>query len=407
MGEVKLLHMADLHLDTSFASLGGDAAAARHRTEELKESFTRIIDLCRREEVQLLLAAGDLFEARSVRKGTIKFIDDELRRLSGTRVFISPGNHDPNTATSYYRSYAWAPNVHIFGPRWEEVGLPELGVTVYGYGYDRPEVTEPLLRSLRVREPGRINLAVVHASSTLGGGDGFAPYLPFNPAEVDAAGVDYLALGHYHHHSVVRQAGGRVTAQYPGSPESLDFGQRGPHGVILGAIRKDGSSLRLVPVGRREHRGAVVDVTGASTLQEVRDRVLAAVAAERRRVDLFRITLTGTVEEALEIDPLELSASLCGEFYYLRILDETTPDCDLDRLVQEPGARGLFVRRLRDRLALLDSRLVRETAASGDSTDAGVTGGPADKGGAANEALLVRRALAYGLEAFRGRVNRR
>ncbi len=394
MDTIKILHLADMHLDTAFSGLGLDPAAARDRTEELKDTFRRIVEMAAQEQVSVLLVAGDLLEQKSVRKGTVKFVCDLLASLPEIRVFIAPGNHDAATETSFYRTHAWPTNVHIFGPAWEAVrldddnrpeGCPALPVTVYGYGFDRFEVSGHLLRDLKVDDPSRINLVVVHGSDVTGLPAGKSPYLPLTPEEVLATGADYVALGHFHKARVVAAVPGpggqqRVVAQYPGSPESLDFGQTGAHGVAVGEVGKGASRLELRPVGRREHVSLEVAITGAVSPEDVMARVLQAVPEQERRRHLYRIQLTGAVDPSLDVDVAQLQRRLAGEFHVLRLSSAAYPEHDLDRLAREQTARGVFVRRL---LAKLEA-----------------TQDPAEQ-------ARWQRVLFTGLDAFEGRVANR
>ncbi len=365
MPEVKVLHMADMHLEWPFAGMGADRLRARLRREELKQVFQSIIDLTLREQVQVLLIAGDLFEHAHATRATAKFIDQQFRRIPHTRVFISPGNHDPFMESSYYQTYPWAPNVHIFGPEVDRVDLDDLPVSVYGWGFGAYEVDSYQLGGLRMADPARINLVCVH------GGD--AAYHPFRPADLAALGADYIALGHIHKSGAVLEQNGRVIARYSGSPEALSFGEPGEHGVFLGTVAKGDPRLSFVPTGLRRYITDTVMVQGAESLEDLMQAVLWADAPEERAQNCYRLTLTGAVHPELAVDLPLLVEKLSGQFYLLKLEDETRPDYDLDRLAMERSARGLFVRRM----------LAMEEAA-GDTA----------------ARSRVRRALSLGLAAF-------
>lgn len=365
MRAVKVLHMADMHLEWPFVGMGADSHRGRLRREELKEVFAAIVDLAIAEGVQLFLIAGDLFEHAHLTRATVRFLEQQFRRLGEIQVFISPGNHDPALPNSYYRSYPWPDNVHIFGPQVGRVDLPELGAAVYGWGFTTWEVDRYQLGDLRIADPERINLVVVH------GGD--ERYHPFRPADLGAIGADYIALGHIHKQGVVWEEAGRVIARYAGSPEALSFGEPGVHGVYIGEVTKQFNRLAFVPTGRREYLSCEVDVTGAATPEELLAAVLAVDDDARRLQHCYRLTLVGAVDAELLIDLPVLQEQLAPHFYWLRLQDATEPDHDLAMLALERSARGLFVQRL---LAL--------EAAAGDDL----------------ERERVRRALQIGLAAF-------
>ena len=62
MDGIKILHTGDLHLGMSFARSKLPAEIGRIRRQELWETFDRIIDTAKAEEVDLMLIAGDMFE---------------------------------------------------------------------------------------------------------------------------------------------------------------------------------------------------------------------------------------------------------------------------------------------------------------------------------------------------------
>ena len=91
MSMIKLLHAADLHLDSPFDGLP-EAKAAQRRIEQ-RELLGRISDLARDQQVQLVLLSGDLLDSDSAYGETA---EELVRILAGipAQVIISPGNHD-------------------------------------------------------------------------------------------------------------------------------------------------------------------------------------------------------------------------------------------------------------------------------------------------------------------------
>lgn len=362
-----MLHMADMHLDWPFTAMGADGRRSSMRREELRDVFAEIISLAQQSEVQVLLIAGDLFELSSVTRPLLQFIDRQFRRIPGIRIFISPGNHDPFLPDSPWGSYAWAPNVHIFGPgRPERVDLPDLPVSVSGWGFGAWEVRESRLGEFPPFERERINLAVLH------GGEG--AYQPFLPAELARLGADYAALGHIHKQGVVLEQAGRVIARYSGSPEALSFGEPGEHGIYLGTVSKLTNQMAFMPTGRRRYSTQAVDVTGAVSLEDLAKAALAVDSPENRQQHCYRLALSGAVDPELVISLPLLQEKLAGEFFFVKLLDQTEPDYDLPALALEKSARGLFVRKL---LGMAQT--------------------------APDQRQRIRRALALGLAAFEGR----
>ena len=62
---MKLIHCADLHLDSKMNTHLGSQKAKERKTE-LLHTFTRMIDYAKDENVKQILIAGDLFDTRKV-----------------------------------------------------------------------------------------------------------------------------------------------------------------------------------------------------------------------------------------------------------------------------------------------------------------------------------------------------
>ena len=112
MEKIKIVHASDLHFDTPFKDVGEKQREINK--EELKEVFVNIIHFCKDNSVDILLLAGDIFDNFSVNKNTIYFLENAFDKLDNTKVFISPGNHDPYGNNSFYKLVNWPDNVYIF-----------------------------------------------------------------------------------------------------------------------------------------------------------------------------------------------------------------------------------------------------------------------------------------------------
>ena len=130
---MKILHSADWHLDSP---LGGfSEEQAKFLRAELLQVPDRVVTLCKSENCDLLLLAGDLFDGQCTKESllTVKSALEEVK----IPVFISPGNHDFCRPDSPYLTESWPENVHIFThAAIESVTLQDLDCTVYGAGYE-------------------------------------------------------------------------------------------------------------------------------------------------------------------------------------------------------------------------------------------------------------------------------
>jgi DNA repair exonuclease SbcCD nuclease subunit len=125
---MKILHAADLHLDTPFT--GRPEAELRYLKKALLTVPEQIAGLCRLHGCDLLLLAGDLFDGPASRES----LDALKAALADIRipVFISPGNHDFCGAGSPWLEEHWPENVTVFRGNLESVAVAELAACVLG-----------------------------------------------------------------------------------------------------------------------------------------------------------------------------------------------------------------------------------------------------------------------------------
>lgn len=331
---ISFLHAADFHLDSPFSGLPPEKAARRRG--EQREVFEQLLSLS--ETADLVLLVGDLFDGEKTYYETIETLISTLGQMKA-RVFIAPGNHDFYSDRSPYGSLAWPDNVHIFrSEQMERVELPELGCAVYGAGFTGPFCERSLLRGFRAPEDGLRHLMVLHGEVAGGAGG----YNPIAPEEIAESGLHYLALGHIHASSGLRQAGGTFYA-WPGCPQGRGFDETGPRGVYTGMLSENGAALTFVPTSRRQYRVLNVDVSAYPTPEEALTRSLPGDG----KADICRIVLTGeSGEERLNVNALY--PLLEGRFYHAVLRDKTRLRRDIWAGAGEDTLTGLFLKTLRE-----------------------------------------------------------
>ena len=87
-------------------------AYSQNREQELWDSFRDIITICNQKKTDLLLIAGDLFHRQPLLR-ELKEMNSILEMLEHTEVVMIAGNHDYIKKNSYYRTFSWAPHVHM------------------------------------------------------------------------------------------------------------------------------------------------------------------------------------------------------------------------------------------------------------------------------------------------------
>ena len=335
MSKLKILHSADLHLDSPFEGLTAGKAAIRRG--EQRQLLSALSGLARDEKADIVLLSGDLLDSGNTYRET----GDELVRCLGqidAPVFISPGNHDYYSAQCPYARLKLPENVHIFTrPEIELVELPKLGVRVYGAAFT-DKYSGSLLRGFKAeRQEGVLNLLCIHGE--LGSGD--SSYNPITEQELRDSGMDYVALGHIHKASGLQRAGASWYS-WPGCPEGRGFDETGEKTVNLLELGDGECSLETRSIAQRRYELLKVDVTGSDALLAVHTQL-----PDETVRDIYRIILTGETEQSPDLKQLE--AALSQMFFQLQLRDETRLRRSVWERSGDDTLRGLFLEKLKKR----------------------------------------------------------
>jgi DNA repair exonuclease SbcCD nuclease subunit len=334
---MRLLHFADLHLDTPFRWAPPELARARRQA--LRTTLMRMCRLAADLHADVLCCAGDLYEQERFTPDTAEFLRSSFEQLSPLPVLLAPGNHDWFGPMSLYHQVNWSSNVRVFTEdRLQPVELAA-GLTIWGAAHRAPANTRGFLNDFRV-DRGGVNLALFHGSEQgelAFQEEGKLPHAPFHAAQITMAGLDHALLGHFH---VPRDAARHT---YPGNPDPLTFGESEGRGAVLVTIAADGS------VTRERHQVATsvvsdvpVELTGVTYSGQVADRVLAAVAG---RSGVVRATLAGEIGPDVDLRLQDLAALSVPQLdALLPRLGKISFAYDFERLKDEQTVRGEFVR---------------------------------------------------------------
>ena len=320
---IKILHSADWHLDSPLQGRLPQQAELLRR--ELLQIPDRVAALCREENCDLMLLAGDLFDGPYSQQ-TYRAVYDALQSVN-VPVFIATGNHDYICPDSPYEKELWPENVHIFKKQQIEwVDLPALGLRVYGAGFQSMDCPG-LLEGFQAEG---FAVGLFHGDPTQVN----SPYNPITKTQTAQSGLAYLALGHVHKGDGLRA--GDTLCAWPGCPMGRGYDEQGEKGVLIVTL-EDTVQTRFVPLeGPRFFDVSVDFAAGIGS-------VLPAVANH----DFYRVTLTG---EAEKVD-LEALRAQFGAFPNLVLRDQTHRPVDLWQSVGEDNFEGVYFGLLQGALA--------------------------------------------------------
>ena len=325
---MRLMHISDVHLgrrpDVGFPW-------STERGEELWSTFAALIRECVRQQADLLLIAGELFDGcPSVDE--LERADRLLGAASNVEVVIAAGSADHLREGSAYADYEWSPNVHFLKsdePR--SIYLETLDTTVHGVSYSTPVRRDRILEDFTPDDEGEIQLMIAY------GGD--RDHCPFDLKRLQRAEFDYVALGG--RHSAKLLPPGNIG--YPGTPEPLSAKETGKHGYLFGEIGREKSRFTFVPFSLREYVGLTARVDAKTRQEELTGRLKQAVKSCGEQ-NIYRITVEGTYPPGspFDLEQLRQIGRVC------EVIDKTHPSYDIDEILDShrDDIVGMYVEEL-------------------------------------------------------------
>lgn len=340
---VKFIHTADLHLGLEFKKVNFDRYKANERRIELWNTFERIVRKAVENEMDFLLIAGDLFEEEYFTLKDINRVKDTFSKADRVNIVLVSGNHDPLNRRSLYRAIDWPQNVTILGPGFlEKKEFKEKNTVIYGYSWDRGEVNEDIFCNFEGLDPDRINILLIHGDVL----NKESKYLPLDKNLLLQMGFDYIALGHIHKPNIFSEK-----MAYCGSPEPLDFGELGEHGIIQGSITSDGTRIDFVPFSKRMFVEKEIELDETMGYMDIITKIQSCDDEKNKGKNLYRLVLRGILNPNVELNIKDVEKNLKDDFYYLEIVDDTIVDYDLDALASEykDNIIGYFIEEMKKR----------------------------------------------------------
>ena len=332
MRKLRIIHTADLHLDSPYEAL--DAEKAELRREEQWALLRALSSLAEREHADLMLLAGDLLDSRKGYYETGEMLAQCLADVP-CPVLISPGSHDFFSPGSPYARVEFPDNVHIFQEnRIQLVSVPSADARVFGAACTE-KVGAPLLRGFHAeRKEGFYNLLCIYGEA-----DATPVRNSFSPDDLSASGIDYAALGGSHTASGLLKSG-PCAYSWPGCPEGHSFAETGEKTVNIVELSPDGCSLRTAPIAGRHYRKLALDISAHDPLLLIH----TSLPDDSFR-DIYRITLTGVSREAPDLR--KLHQNLDEMFFALQLEDSSVLPEDVWAFAGEDSLRGLFLTKMR------------------------------------------------------------
>ncbi len=346
---IRLLHIADLHMGWEPKNLPGDKAKIRRRErDQLLEKAVNIA-LDPQYKINGMIIAGDLFESFNPEETLIRETMRQISRLIAAGMFVVtvPGNHDEITyRESVYRTRGnqW-PGILITNPMPEHcltTVVNNMPMHLYSLAYTGGVTNPVAIREYpKISEEG-FHIGVFHGSLDWNGLPDRS--LPLSSVKLASVGYDYVALGHYHGFSEKKT--GKGIAVYPGATEFKSFDDPGTGHIIIVSWNGCITSTEKVPISVRTSESIDLDISMIESYDEL--KLLCRSGSDINKI--LQINFMGTPRFNLNED--HLLEELEAEYFNIEIKNKARyySDYFLDKVIHEPTVRGVFAKRMKDRI---------------------------------------------------------
>lgn len=239
---MKLMHLSDLHL--------GKLVLEQSMIDDQKYILNQIIDIVKKEQVDIVLIAGDVYDKSIPTIEAVNLFSNFLTRLYKLKVlvFVISGNHDSKDRLSFGNELFVDNGIYIEGIfngnlRCETINDKDGKLNIYMLPFIKPvevkrfypdeiidtyeDAIKCILKHSSINKSER-NIIMVHQFVTSLGED----VIRSDSESISLGGIDnidvtlfkdfdYVAMGHIHGPQKV----GRETARYSGSPLKYSFSE--------------------------------------------------------------------------------------------------------------------------------------------------------------------------------------
>lgn len=377
---VKLIHTADLHLDSAFRSRFTKEEAENRRQKQLM-AWKELLSFAVEKKVQGILIAGDLFDSPVVSHGTMDFFLSTISEHPEISFFYLRGNHDTENTFRYQENLP--KNLFLFSEKGKkyrlndrlllagvEYGTKDIsfgeneGATQgagqaaeQGVGQENAHGAEALSKSeseseeeskfLKLKQED-CNILLLHGALYQGTpkGEAVQGEEGIFLKNLEKLPLSYIALGHIHKGGEGRLNNGALWA-YPGCLQGRGFDEEGERGFLYLKVEEEKKEIRkeFISIKQGEFRILEIELLeDEGTLACLKKIEVEMEKAGIVKEDSLRIILKGKKGLEQERNLRYLQLQLQDSVFFLEIRDECELSWNREEAMKEKSLKGEFLR---------------------------------------------------------------
>ncbi len=330
---MRIIHCADLHIDSKMeSSLGSEKA--RTRKKELINTFERMVEYATNNDVKVIIIAGDMFDSSRVTIKSKEQIFDIIKSHPQIEFLYLAGNHDEeNIISSLADEYS---NLKIFNDNWTTFKYDNIAITGVKLNSKDKNIYETLDLS-----KDDYNIVVLHGQ-----------IIKYNTSKSNAEiinlsklknkYIDYLALGHFHSY-IEGKLDDRGIYCYSGCIEGRGFDECGDKGFVLLDINDGKLNKQFISIAKRKLNEIEFDISGIDNWFDIERKILDSIK-NIKKSDMIKIVLIGKFKLSLVKQISHLEERLNDIYYFAKIKDKSSLEINAKDFENDLSLKGEFIR---------------------------------------------------------------
>jgi len=313
---MKILHIADIHLDMTFADQKLPSRVGKKLRQQLLGRFDQICQLAIEQDVQVITIGGDLFDSQTILPSTVEHIQRSFAGLAPRQIIITPGKTDKFLTGSVYDIWKWSDNVTIFSP--DKLSHVDFDNDIRIWGTAFPVNNDDLLEEI---DETKKNILLLHKpDEKVNESNSFSDLLSNFSKE------SYIIAGGQHDYML----GDNFVMS--GSPEQLDLrADSKPRGVVILHVT-DNYDVDFVKLGQWSYHKEIIDISDLVSIDRLKEHIRSLTD---KPTAFYDVVIYGEAQFSIDINSLiEDSSNIIDVKLKLDI------PYDLEILRKEPTIRG-------------------------------------------------------------------
>ena len=319
---MKIIHTADLHLDSALETNLG--YKAKKRRQELISAFEKLVEYAKQEKVRLVLISGDIFDHNNATPRTFTRVADIISNAGDIDFLLLSGNHDSLNNFSQYE--ALPSNLKTFSDSWQYYSYENFCIA----GINLNASNKSVMPTSLALDEDNYNIVMLHTE------------IESVKTALRDKNIDYLALGHIHKHDIGK-IDNRATWAYSGCLEARGFDESGKKGFVL--LDTEENRIEFIESSIRTMYEIEVDISDIESYTQIKNKVFDEIHnSGATSEDMVKLVLVGTYTLNTDKGIENLADQLEREYYFSKFKDKTKMKICIDDFKNSVSLKGEFVR---------------------------------------------------------------